>query len=169
MRPARLSTSGDKRNASAGPNRVFCWGSLLRSGWHVPCKRTCIRERRLRREPKSKTHQVNSHEVCNYKRVCFAGFDSAHRTIARARACPGNANTERRQWIVAIGTDSVWRSREWVQWLWPPHGPSSGSIAWTSRRATVKRGPYIMSVHQPSRAFFRSGGKRTNSKTQSPT
>ena len=77
----------------------------------------------MRREV-DKTLRKESHESNHHKRVCIVGIDRNHCPCASAGL--SFRHTHRGSWkrVFATDADSVWRCREWDQWLWPPHGPS---------------------------------------------
>src|SRR4029077_2326651 len=108
-------------------------------------KETFIREATVRREREvDKTLRKESHEGNHHKRVCIVGIDRNHCPCARAGLSFRHTRSVSGKRVFAIGADSVWRCREWDQWLWPPHGPSRIPTARKPRGATVKRGPHIM-------------------------
>src|SRR5258705_4472449 len=102
------------------------------------------RPKTLREREVDKTLRKESHEGNHHKRVCIVGIDRNHCPCAcnRLRLCNTHSGLWKRAF--ALGADSVWRCREWDQWLWPPHGPSRIPTARKPRGATVKRGPHIM-------------------------
>jgi len=91
---------------------------------HLLLRRGSSARLKMRRGRVDKTLRKESHEDNHHKRVCIVGIDRNHCPCARTR--PSIRYTHSGSWkrVFAGGADSVWRCREWDQWLWPPHGPS---------------------------------------------
>jgi hypothetical protein len=91
-----------------------------------------------------------SHEGCHHKRVHIVGSDRNRSACACVGSFSGSKRDSRSGKRTATdGTNSVWRCRERSQWFWPPHGQDRLPITQKPRRATVKRGPHILSLTWP--------------------
>lgn len=105
-----------------------------------------VSEAMPRRDTRRKVNP-ETHEGNNHKRVCIACSNLNHRTFVCAgprwqppsHGCGGKR-------VLVVGTNSMWRRCEWDKWLWPPHDQRRILFAPEPQRATVKRGPQIMSL-----------------------